>query len=489
MQSKKDEHDELEKKSEKDLWCQDLDDFIAEWELQLKEEEEYQRSIRNTNRRASRKIGAGKNHAKGGRKATAVDTEYNPKPPKANPLKGVVRVDQPKQSRKNFIDMFNGNTKAKNGRMGSDGAEDDGVKEEASGLSDDDFAELKIIKPTAQEKESSASRGTSEQPGPLNARGKRAAAAAPKKWIVDEDSESDDSKLLGDVGAMVKGIGGVDKTDNAAANGRLSLFAMNRPGSSNGRPTSNDLPKLKAKPSKVFTVDDDEEDDQTNYEMLARSSPHKAAPTRRDDLDSFLSDDDDDLVMAKKAPKSVPAKATTSRPAAKRAAISDDDDDEPIVQKVPKKASAPKVVEQGLISSDEEEPKPMTKKAPSKVVAKAAPKPKKTAPPKKAVESKPVTLSPAAKAYAAKQSKLSLAKKDVFSEDEDEDVDMDKEDSPVPPPAARGRGRPARAAAAAKPKKPIYIDDDSEDEIDVDDNDESAMIEDEESEDDFDASD
>ena len=43
MVSKKEEHDTLAKLSEKDLWCKDLDDFVAEWELQLKEEEDYQK--------------------------------------------------------------------------------------------------------------------------------------------------------------------------------------------------------------------------------------------------------------------------------------------------------------------------------------------------------------------------------------------------------------------------------------------------------------
>lgn len=305
--------------------------------------------------------------------------------------------------------------------FGSDGVEE---PEEASGLDDDDFSVLKAAAPVE------SSRDNSEQRGLPNGRSKRAAAAAPKKWVIDDDeeSESDDDKLLGDVGAMVKGIGGGDKTDATTANGRLSLFAMSRPGSSHGRATSNDLPKLKAKPSRQnFDLSDD--NDETNYEMLARSSPHKAPPVFKENLDSFLSDDEE-LV--------------------------------PIPKKAPAKAAVPKVA------------------------AKPAPKPKKAPAPKKAApEPKPAALSPAAKAYAAKQNKMKLSK-DVFSDDEDEeDVEMD--DSPPPKPAARGRGRPARAAAAAKPSKPIYIDSEDEDEMDVDDNDESALVEDA-SEDDFDES-
>lgn len=421
MVSKKEEHDAMEKLSEKDLWCNDLDDFINEWELQLKEEEDYQKTIRNTNRRVSKKIGAGKGR---GRPAKA-DAEYNPKPLKANPNKGIVKVEQKPHQR--FLSMFENKPKPKPkpSPFGSDGAEE---PEEASGLDDDDFSVLKASNPAPVE----SSREPSEQRALPNARSKRAAAAAPKKWVIDDDeeSESDDDKLLGDVGAMVKGIGGGDKADATAANGRLSLFAMSRPGSSHGgRSTSNDLPKLKAKPSRTFDLSDD--NDETNYEMLARSSPHKAAPAPKDNLDSFLSDDED------------------------------------LVPIIPKKALA---------------------KAPApKAAAKPVPKPKKAPAPKKAApEAKPQALSPAAKAYAAKQNKMKLSK-NVFSDDEEEEEDVVMEDSPPPKPAARGRGRPPRAAAAAKPSKPIYIDSDDDDEMGVDDNDESALVDDA-SEDDFDES-
>lgn len=438
MVSKKEEHDAMEKLSEKDLWCKDLDDFVHEWEVQLKEEEDYQKSIRNTNRRASKKIGAGKNGNGRGRPAKA-DTDYNPKPLKANPNKGVIKVEANKSGTQRFLSMFEPKVKPKPkaNSFGSDGIEE--PEAEDSGLDDDDFSVLKASNPDPKE----SSRDSSEQRGVSNGRTKRAAAAAPKKWVIEDDdeSESDDDKLLGDVGAMVKGIGGGDNTETTAANGRVSLFAMSRPGSSHGRATSNDLPKLKSKPSRTFDLNDD--NDETNYEMLARSSPHKAAPAPKDNLDSFLSDDDDAELV-------------------------------PIPRKAPPKAAAPKA-------------------APKAAVPKAASKPKKAPAPKKAAEPKPPTLSPAAKAYAAKQNKMKLAsKKIVISDDEEEeeanDEDVLMDDSPPPKPAARGRGRPARAAAAAKPKKPIYIDSEDEDEMDVDDNDESALV-DEPSEDDFDASD
>ena len=488
MVSKKEEHDILQNRSEKDLWCQDLDDFVQEWETQLKEEADYQKTIRSTNRRVSRKIGAGKNV----KSRKNDDDEFaapKSKPLKANPAKGVTKVEH--KTHKGFLEMFNAKPKAKpsNG-MGSDGAEDS--------LSDDDFAALEGAKSVSVE----ASRSTSEQP--VNGRSKRAAAAAPKKWIIDdEESEDDDSKYLGDVGDMVKGIGVGD-----AANGRVSLFAMSRPSTSHGdRPTSsNDLPKAKPKASKPFDLSDG---DETNYEMLAKSSPHKVAPPPKDTLDSYLSDDDDLLpVVAKKAP----VKAAPS-------------------------ARAPSVA-------------PVVK-APGK----RGPKPKKAATkePTPAPEPKPVALSPAAKAYAAKKSKMDLAaKKDVFSEDEDDDIemndspppkpaakttkakapakraipsddddDLEMNDSPPPKPVAKpaakatkakapakkavpsdddsdiemndspppkpaaSRGRPARAAVAKAKAKPIYIDSDDEDE----DGFEASAVVEEQSEDDFDDSD
>jgi DNA topoisomerase-2 len=232
---------------------------------------------------------------------------------------------------------------------------------------------------------------------------------------------------------------------------RLSTSHGERPSSSSSLPKHT----LKIKASKVFNLSNG---DETNYEILARSSPHKAALAPKDNLDSFLSDDEDLVPITKKVPIKAPA---VKAPIAKRG------------------------------------PKPKPKPAP--VEKKAAPAPK------------PTQLSPAAKAYAKK-----LAKKDVFSDDEDDEVIMN--DSPPPKPAAKAnakkltkknvisddedevsindspppklaaRGRPARAAVVkAKQTKPVYIDSEDEDEMDVDEEDASALVDDE-SEDDFDES-
>lgn len=407
MSNKKKELDDLKALSEKDLWCTDLDEFITVWNDRLKEDGDIQKKIRGMGRRVSQKIGAGR----GGKMQSRlkVDDDYAPKAAKGAPKpKPQIKVDPVKSSDK-FKKMFAPKPKSSNpSAFGSDGAEElsDAVSD------DDDFAALTVpLK---------GSRSASEAPSMVG-RSKRAAAAKPKNWLVDDDeSESDDDKMLGDIGDMVKGIGAGDST---AANGRLSLFGMSRPESSSGRPSSaTGLPKAKAK-AKVIDLSD--EDDQTNYEMLARSSPHKPAPTNNGTLDSFLSDDDDDIPVTKKAP------APRPKPAPK-----------------PKKAPIPK-----------------------KTIASAS-----------AAAPKPISLSPAAKAYALKQTKMKLKpeiQKALLSEDEDDDIVMSDADSPAPKPAARGR--PARAAVVAPKKKPVYVDSDDDMELDED---ESAMVpEDDESED------
>jgi DNA topoisomerase-2 len=408
MVNKKQEHDDLRELDEKDLWCRDLDAFAQEWENQLKEDAEYEKDIRSKGRRASRKIGAGRT-TKG--RAKKEDEDFNPsksKAPKSSQTKGVAKVEQ--KPHKGFLEMFQAKPKPKpKSGAGSDEAE-------GSGMSDDDFAAL--VK---------TSRAPSEQPAPAINRGQRAAAAAPKKWIeeFDEESESDDGKFLGDVGDMVKGINGGETSSTGAKTGRLSLFAMSRPGTSHGEgpSSSSDVPKhtLKSKPSRAFDLSDA---DETNYELLAKPSPQKAAPAVKKTINSFLSDDDEPVPISKASVKAAPTKAPAKRG-----------------------------------------PKPkqplMAKKAPPAPAAQAKPK--------------PVALSPAAKAYAAKQNKAQ-ASKAALSDDEDEEM----EDDESPPPRPGPRGRPGRAAVA-KAKKPVYIDLDDDDDDDM-----SGVVQDESEEDDFD---
>ncbi|OAQ94789.1 DNA topoisomerase 2 [Purpureocillium lilacinum] len=380
---KKGEHDDLLAKSEKDLWCSDLDEFTVEWENQLALDAEIQTNIRRMGRRVSQKIGAGRN------RKPKDDDDYEPEKKTKGKGRAKAAPKAETKSSQRFAEMFSAKPKTKKE-----------PKQETSGFSednfsDDDFAALSRSKPAAAPKASqSQSVSASQSEDPDAGRTKRAAASKARK-VFELSSDSDDDyndNLLGDIGDMVKGIG---KTEGESS-GRLSLYAMNRPESSHGNGGSSGLPKLKTKASKsTFDVDSP---DETNYELLAKSSPHK--------IDSFLSDDDPIVPQAKAAS----AKASSS-------------------------ASA------GLATVKKARGRPAGSK---NKVTKAEPK-AKAAP-------KATTLSPAAKAYAAKKG----VKKSVLAALGDSDVEMAGSPSPVAKPAARGR--PGRAAAA---KRRVVVDPDS----------------------------
>ncbi|ESA42913.1 hypothetical protein GE21DRAFT_5916 [Neurospora crassa] len=257
-----------------------------------------------------------------------------------------------------------------------------------------------------------------EKPAPANPR-KRAAAAKAKSFFIDEeDSESeasDDDDMLLDVGSLVKGIGAPAATSEGP---RLSLFSMSRP---EGEGSGIGLPKVKSRAfhTKAF-LDNDSQDD-TNYEALAKSSPRKHSKTGEADEGS-----EDDSIGKKVNAAPVVAKKR-GRPAGSKNKATDDD------------AAAPKP-----------KPKVTAKKAAAAAAgetASAVPAKLKTL----------VHLSPAAKAYAKKNQKATK----LASDDED---DLDGDDVVMKDPApAPARSRPGRAAAA---RKPIVIDSASEDDDD-----------------------
>lgn len=389
---KKAEHDELLAKSEKDLWCADLDDFMVEWDNQLALDAEIQTNIRRMGRRTSKKIGAGGGAR--GRKAKD-DDEYEPdKKGRGRPKAAAAATKPPvkveTKSAQRFAEMFSAKPKVKK-------ESDADVEELSDNFSDDDYAALSRGKPAPK-----ASKPVSEEVD--NGRTKRAAASK-ARTLFDADSDSDDDdKMLGDVGALVKGI---EKPDGESTSGRLSLYAMNRPDSSHGTGSSSALSK-KTKSAKAFDLDSL---DDTNYELLARASPLKTAG-KGNDIDDFLSDDEPAPARAPEGLATV--KKARGRPAGAKAK-----------------------------GKEETKPKVAPRVVPKTVAAKAAPK----------TATKVSTLSPAAKAYAAKKA----VKKSALDEDEDSDEDMAEPDSPPPRPAARGR--PGRAAAA---RRPIVIDDDDD---------------------------
>lgn len=444
---KKSEHDDLEALSEKDLWCRDLDEFEVEWNAQLALDAEIKTNIRRMGRRVSKKIGAGR-----GRKPKATDDDdFAPVKSKAaaKPKKEPVTKTKtiPQASSQRFAEKFAPAKKTT-----------DGAADESDAFSDDDFAILKNnpakkaaatapkSAPTPKEEESEIE----EVPIAIPSRSKRAAAAKAKSWVIDDDeSESeDDDNMLGDVGALVKGIPGASSEPSGEKKpGRLSLFAMSRPESSHDKSGAS---KSKAKSNRTFDFDSN---DDTNYEMLAKSSPHKTA---RNEADDFLSDEDD-LPVAKPAPKlkSSTSSVEDSKPKAPAPAV--------------KKAARgrPAAAAKGKTKED----------APTTVAA------------KKRAASKPVELSPAAKLYAKKKgAEKAKPKKGAFDldDDEDEDNDIAMADPESPPPRPAARGRPGRAAAVKK--KPVYVvddddDDEEEDVMQLDDDDDDAGANDNESDD------
>lgn len=414
--NKKAEHDELLALSDKDLWCRDLDDLMVEWENQLALDAEIKTSIRRMGRRVSKKIGAGRS-----RKAKD-DDEYEPeKKSRGRPKAGAAKPAPVKETKtaERFAALFESKPKVKKEASPE-------VMELSDGFSDDDFAGLSRTRPAvkatssqSQSEEpvaalsrtkpavkSTSSQSQSEEPD--NARGRRVAASK-KRIVYDESESSDDDKMLGDIGYMVKGVKPKADAEDVTT-GRVSLHAMARPEASQSNGGSSGLPKMKTKSAKSFDFDSP---DDTNYELLAQSSPHKTA-AKSDHIDSFLSDDD---------PILAPVKASTARTTSLSSAAS--------------KAPA------GLATVKKARGRPAAAKAKAEPKAKATSK----AVAKPAVKSS--VLSPAAKAYAAKK-----AVKRRVLEDSDEDEEMEDAISPPPKPAARGR--PGRAAAA---RRPIIIDD------------------------------
>ncbi|RSM18389.1 hypothetical protein CDV31_002713 [Fusarium ambrosium] len=419
IEKKKTEHDDLLALSEKDLWCRDLDEFSAEWENQLALDAELKTNIRRMGRRVSKKIGAGP--AGRGRKAKD-DDDYDPgkksrgRPKaaaaKAAPAKAApVKVET--KSAQRFAEMFSSKPKVKKEPSAD-------PMEVSDNFSDDDYAALSRSKPAAKA-------GPSSPEAPDTGRVRRVAASRAKA-IIDDDSESDDDQMLGDVGALVKGIG---KPAGDSDRGRFSLHAMSRPDSSQGNGSITGLSKPRVKSAKAFDFDDDSPDD-TNYEMLAKSSPQKMA-ANEDHIDSFLSDDE---------PVAGPSKtAAAARP--KPAPASPEESELPAGLSLVKKGRGRPA---GSKNKGEAKPKAAAKTA-SKAGAKTTTKTAAKAVSKTAT--KQTTLSPAAKAYAAKKA----VKKSVLDDDSDEE--MAEPDSP-PPKASRAR--PGRAAAS---RRAIVIDDDS----------------------------
>ncbi|KAF2204575.1 type II DNA topoisomerase [Delitschia confertaspora ATCC 74209] len=451
------EIDALIKLTPKDIWTQDLDDFIAEWHQQLDEEAKTRKKFANMGRRASKKIGVGPSKGRGGKKRKADDSDsfgddsdFGPKKakkpaitkPKAGGLLGYLKEPEP---------MKKGATEAlKNGAASglaakkTNGLLDYLKKEDAPGDSFDGAKGLDEVdepkpkaalvkrgRPAAAKKPSPvvvddndddsdvfaeiAKEAEKKKVAPVARQPRVAAKKAPKYALSDDSDDDNGDDLLGDVSSMVKTISGGPTTNRPL----FSATAVPRPGS-NGTLTA----KLPGRLASKNVVEDDEDDvDETDYRaLIPQDSPAKPAP--RNVHDTMLSDDDEFGFNVPKASSKITTKPST-KPAAKSTA---------------KNSAAVK------------------KNAASTATTK-----------------KITQLSPAAKAYAArlikaKETKPAAKKKAMDSEidmldAEDDEIDAlandilgdEEDDEPVVP---KSRGR--RAAAAVKPKYVVDLSDDED---------------------------
>lgn len=445
---KEEEIDALQKLSPKDLWTRDLEEFVAEWNLQLEDEAKHKKKMAGLGRRDSRKLGIGaKSGGKRKKKRANSDSDsdefsdYGPAKKKAKPKTGgllsYLKKD-PDEPTKKSEPSKPVNTK-QTGLLNYLDKPSPAPADDAMDVDEPAPAPVVVSKrgrpaatknvkkatpaPVDSESDSdvfaAVAKEASKKPTETVTNGRVARGATRKaaNYAVDRDSDSDamsDDDF--DVSTMVKTIGGSgnDRPLFSAPTARRPGGATNGTLKANGR----------AKP----TLIDDDDMDETNYEALAQGSPEKSLPRnteRATDLND-PEDSDDDLLLSikKKAP----------------------------VKPVPKAKAGAKI----------------KAPAPSTVVAK-----------------KTTQLSPAAKAYAARLGKTkdvvppkSKAKKHITvdsDEDEDEDEMMDDadklandilsdedEDESVVQPKKAPVGRPGRRAAA-KPAK--YVVDHTDEDL------------------------
>lgn len=266
IRNKKEEHDILEKKSEKDLWCEDLQELSDEWEAQLELEAQNATKIRRMGRRVSKKIGAGT----GGRSKKAKDDDdYAPeKKPRAKAKAVPIKVEATSSQR--FAEKFSAKPKPK--KEPEEVPEPRVVELKDDDFSEDDFSALSRSKPAA--KTSQISSVSQSQPKEVTT--KRAAAPkSAKAFMIDSDSDGDDD-MLGDVRDMVRGLGQTTSEDK-------------------GGPSA---PTVKTKLSSKL---DEGSPGNSNDDVLADAPPHKGASKAKTLVDDLLSDDDEPPAPAIKA--------------------------------------------------------------------------------------------------------------------------------------------------------------------------------------------
>jgi DNA topoisomerase-2 len=459
------EIDSLIKLTPKGLWTKDLDDFIAEWHFQLEDAKKRSRKARNSGRRKSAKLGLdGKGATKRKRKGDDDDDDDFQVGRKKPAVKSVIDRVKSKQPSA-LMSYFSKPADSSSSAPANAGAEDDfmDVDELPEPKADDDFGPPLVAvkkrarpngaKPKAAPKAApkpelkievsdddavdnmfeavkaqAAARKASDPPA-------RKARAATKKTyaLPDTDSETDASNgddLLGDVSMMVKGIG-----TTAASSGEKSTVAARplfsqtaaRPSSSHGLPRS--ISKAKQTVAGAMDLDDSDGIDETDYKSLIPvGSPMRPAARRAGDARDLDEEDDEADSFNMPPPKT---KALAKKPSVIGQAK---------IAKAAKQAPAPAPKKMALSPAARAYAAKQAKAAAQEAAEKPAAK-KKAAPAAKKPAKKPAVLSD----------------DDVMGDDDDlaNEILSDKETPPV-----RNRGRRVMAAT----KKYTFSDDDDEDE-------------------------
>nr|POE53574.1 dna topoisomerase 2 [Quercus suber] len=473
------EIDVLNGKSPKALWTKDLDDLSEEWQIQLDEEAKREKKVRSKGRRASAKLGIG---AKAGKKRKAGDDDSfgedsdfaGPKKPKpaAKPRTNALLSNLDKFSSKpaGTYPMVNG---VEQKPLAPPPAEQLTLEDSFERVNSAPLraaiapkhAPVKIKKVSSNEEIQPVSKPAPKKhkkvisddedmesdsaPKPLTKKTKKA--------ILDDDDDDDIDDVFAAVAKDLPARA-TARTGRAAAQKPKKYTIESEDDSDDGddmlddvsnmvkgigpavvdgatrlyhqqsvvRPVSKEGLKSKSVTAKKMASNSDISDDETNWGALVQNSPAKA--TNR----TMMSEESDDELAEIKRP----------------------------IVKQPLKAKPTSKLTTYVASKAKSQPAVTTVKAPAK------------------------PLSPAAKAYAAKQTKALAAnkaasqtkasKKEPLDSDDEGDDDLaneilgDEEEDDISPVKAVA-ARPSRRVAAVKPKAKFYaLSDDEDEEIDDD---------------------
>ncbi|RMZ77300.1 hypothetical protein DV737_g4436, partial [Chaetothyriales sp. CBS 132003] len=405
---KEEEITALTKKSKEDLWRADLDDFIAEWYLQLDEEKNRIRNIRK-GRRVSKKFAT----AVGGRPvkkprglgdAYDDDDDYEDKKPKkaaaatksnplatavakSNSLTAAVAKSNPltaAKTKQSTLALASGNVKLVSPPKVSSvhnyqklyqatskvNKNTDGPSDEADSASQQDKVgagagkdKKKSAAPLKQSKlalkaESDFDDSNDEIMPKPTGRTARAAASKPKAYAVNLDSDSDDNgdALLADLGDMVKGLSKPSRDSGSSDTNSRPLFSAStsRPSSAHGGFKLPAKSEKKASSTADFSLSDD---DDTNFEALA-PRPHQSS--RQSILITNKDKPAPELINDDSVEQSPIAKAYAKRLAKKKIVDSDSDDDDELMH-VDAAKGKKDLVDDILDTDDDEVQAPATK--------------------------------------------------------------------------------------------------------------------------------